>query len=198
MKILFASNNKHKCFEMSELFKEYGKPDIELVFPFKLTDENLDVIEDGKNYKENALIKAKAFFEKFKIPCFSDDSGLEVFSINSEPGICSARYSGNSATDKSNRDKLLANLRNVTDKSARFVCTICYFDGNDSYFFDGFVNGKIIDNEIGNNGFGYDPIFIPDGYSLTFAEVDDNEKNKISHRSIAVREFLNFLINNNE
>ncbi len=191
-KIIFASNNKHKCSEMTQLFQMYNA-EISLLFPYQLSNEKIEPIENGSDYKENALIKAKAFYDKFQIPCFSDDSGLECSALNYLPGINSARFSGENATDKSNREKLLNELVDFEDKSARFYCCICFYDGETSQFFDGWVNGRIVHSESGTMGFGYDPIFVPDNYEITFAEMSESEKNQISHRSIAVSKFINFL-----
>ena len=198
-KILFASNNKHKCMEMKELFKLYSA-NVELIFPFELSSEKFEPIENGTDYQENALIKAKSFYEKYGIECFSDDSGLECVAIDGKPGINSARYSGENANDKSNRVKLLNELSNKSDSSARFYCCICFFDGINQQYFDGFVEGSITETESGINGFGYDPIFIPKNYSITFAEMSDEEKNQISHRSVAVSKFVKYLnqIENND
>jgi len=192
MKILIASNNKHKIIEFQAIFRTFDN--IKLLTPKDLNIE-IEIEENGTTFEENSIIKAKKYFEISKIPTIADDSGLIVPDLNNEPGIYSARYAGIGSTDNLNRQKLLENikLKGLIEPKAKFICIICFYDGNNEYIFNGECQGKIIDNERGNNGFGYDPIFVPDGFSLTFAELDSEIKNKISHRAKALEKFKFFM-----
>jgi len=192
MKILIASNNQHKIIEFQAIFRTLDN--IKFLTPRDLNLE-IEIEENGTTFEENSIIKAKKYFEISKIPTIADDSGLIVPDLNNEPGIYSARYAGIGSTDNLNRQKLLENikLKGLIEPKAKFICIICFYDGNNEYIFNGECQGKIIDNERGNNGFGYDPIFVPDGFSLTFAELDSEIKNKISHRAKALEKFKFFM-----
>jgi XTP/dITP diphosphohydrolase len=192
-KIHLASNNRHKAKEFEQIINSIIPGKINLILPEIISIDKFDVDETGSSFIENSFIKAKAFFEKFNLPVISDDSGLEVNSLNGEPGINSARYAGEHGNDELNRKKLLTNLKDFDDKQANFIAVLCYFDGNEPIFFEGKVFGKIIDTERGNGGFGYDPIFMPDGYDITFSEMEQEEKNRISHRSLAIQRFCKYL-----
>ncbi|WP_022670687.1 RdgB/HAM1 family non-canonical purine NTP pyrophosphatase [Hippea alviniae] len=178
-KIVFASNNEHKLKEVREILK-----DIEIL-PAKSVIDKFEVEENGKSFCENSLIKAKALSKFTDLPVLADDSGLEVFSLNKEPGIYSSRYAG-TGRDEDNIKKLLENLKNKTDKKARFTCCMTLIIGDKIIQKEGYVYGVIIDKPKGKNGFGYDPIFIPDGFDITFAEMKPDEKNKLSHRKRAL------------
>lgn len=195
MDLLIASANTHKFNEYKRMIESKKLQEINLKKIVDLNLENLIVNENGNDFFENAEIKARAYFNESKLACFADDSGLIVPAINSAPGIFSARYAGIDATDKSNREKLLLDMTDIKDRIAYFVCVICFYDGVEKAFFEGRCYGKIIHELIGDEGFGYDPIFIPDGYSLTFAEMSNDQKNLISHRAIANEKFLVFLDN---
>lgn len=192
MKILIASNNQHKIIEFQAIFRTLDN--IKFLTPRDLNLE-IEIEENGTTFEENSIIKAKKYFEISKIPTIADDSGLIVPDLNNEPGIYSARYAGIGSTDNLNRQKLLENikLKGLIEPKAKFICIICFYDGNNEYIFNGECQGKIIDNERGNNGFGYDPIFVPDGFSLTFAELNSEIKNKISHRAKALEKFKFFM-----
>ncbi len=200
MKLVLASNNKHKADEYRAMFKNEHFNNLSILTPNELTDMDIEVEETGSTFEENALIKAKHIFHLTKHPCFSDDSGLEVTSLAGKPGIHSARYSGTHGNDKENRQKIISELQKLhtEDWSAQFRCVICFYDGKKEYYFEGICKGKIIDEEKGAGGFGYDPIFIPEGYDITFAEMRPDEKNKISHRAIALKTFQEFLISYKE
>lgn len=197
MKLVLASNNKHKAEEYAAMFKIENGIDISILLPRHLIGEDVEIEETGLTFEENASIKAKHIYELTKLPGFSDDSGLEVRALDNKPGLNSARYSGSHGDDKANRQKVLSELIeiNTDDWSARFRCVICFYDGQNEYFFEGICTGKLISEEKGTGGFGYDPIFIPDGYNITFAEMPPEEKNKISHRANAVNKFQQFLKN---
>ena len=191
--LIVATANKGKIIEFDLLFKD-------LLLPIKLIsfqDLNFfeDVPETGNSFKENAFQKAEFVFKKFNIPVVSDDSGLEIKILNNQPGVLSARYAGIEKDDAKNRKLVLENLKDIKDRDARFVCCLCYYDGTEKVFFEGFLEGKINTAEVGENGFGYDSIFVPKGYSKTMAELSIEEKNKLSHRAIAMKLFVEFLRN---
>lgn len=191
MRLVFASHNQHKATEIQRMVDE----------PFEiitLTDLNLleEIPETGTTLQANALIKARFVHEKLGYNCFADDTGLVVDALNGEPGVYSARYAGVPKSDEANMNKLLAALADKTDRSARFVTSICLFWQDEMYVFEGELKGKIITEKIGNNGFGYDPIFMPDGYDVTLAQMDMFTKNQISHRGKAFRKMAEFLKEN--
>ncbi len=190
MELLIATNNSYKIREIKQ--KLSCLEGLTLVTPQEIGIE-IYPEENGATFKDNAEIKAKAFFGAAGIPVIADDSGLEVEQLNGLPGVNSARYAGDGSTDKENRNKLISVLDFSKDTSARFHCVICLYDGDLKNFSHGTVHGKIIPNERGNNGFGYDAIFIPDGYHETFAEMLPELKNEISHRANALEELQNFL-----
>ncbi len=192
MKLLLASNNKHKLIELLKILENKNLKNIEIITP-EMLNSSLEVDETGLTFEENSLLKAKAFYEKYKIPTISDDSGLEIEELNNEPGVFSARYVGENCDDKANRLKVLNKLSNNLKRNAMFRTIICYFDGNNIEYFEGICKGIITFDEKGKNGFGYDSIFIPDNYSITFAEMEENVKNKISHRAFALTKFVNWL-----
>lgn len=190
-KILIASNNKHKLDEFRDIFLESGL-NIELITPKDVNLNNFDVDEAGLTFEENAFLKAQAFFNETGIPSIADDSGLEVDVLGLKPGVFSARYSGTHGDDSANRKKLLQEMINVPDnkRCARFRCIICFYTENLYLIASGAVEGKVSFEEKGKGGFGYDPIFIPNGYEKTFAEISQKEKNSISHRKNAIENFI--------
>lgn len=190
-KIFVASKNKGKIEEIRTFLTKLGYE----IFSLLDTPHIHDVDETGNSFEDNALLKAKTIFQIVNIPVLADDSGLEVDHLNGRPGIFSARYSGKNATDKSNIDKLLQELEGVklNERTARFKCVICLYDGVSERFFDGICEGFIITSPRGEKGFGYDPIFIPKEYTLTFSELGLDVKNQISHRGKALKSFREFL-----
>ncbi len=181
-KIIFATGNRHKAEEVKAIF---GNADIELITLNDLENPPV-IIEDGKTFEENSLIKARTVFEKYKLPVIADDSGLEVEQLNGAPGIYSARYSGEEGNYKKNNEKLLADLKDFPEPhKARFVCVVSYIDSEQVVVAEGELQGEIIGEYRGVNGFGYDPLFVPTGYSKSLAEITPEEKNKISHRAKA-------------
>lgn len=181
-KILIATKNKGKLYDIREIFKDL---DIEIL-SFNDFENFPEVEETGKTFEENAKLKAKACYEKFKIPSIGDDSGLVVEQLNGELGIFSARYAGENANDFLNNEKLIKEIQKFREPHrAKFVCVVSYYDGEKFINAYGEVNGRIITEPKGKNGFGYDPLFIPNGYDKTFGELSHEEKNKISHRSMA-------------
>lgn len=186
--LIFASSNAHKLDEIRTMLPE----DITLL---GLSDIGFheEIEENGKDFEANAEIKANAIFETAGKPCFADDSGLEVFSLNRQPGVKSARYSGEPVDHDRNISLLLKNLEGKKDRKARFVTVICLKASGKTFFFEGEVKGVIATERMGSNGFGYDPVFIPDGYDRTFAQMSHEEKNMISHRMMAVLKMIEFL-----
>lgn len=189
-KIIFATKNIGKLKEVSQIL---GEEEIELL---SLNDFNNveEIIEDGLTFHENAVKKAKFVYNKFKLPVIADDSGLVVDQLNGEPGIYSARYAGKNASDEENNAKLLAKLKDFPQPhKAKFVCSAVYYDGVNLFSANGDITGQIIHQPRGKNGFGYDPLFLPDGYNQTTAELSLEEKNKISHRSKAFKSLLKMM-----
>lgn len=186
--IVFATNNKHKLEEIRSILDN-------ALNILSLDDINCheDIPETGSTIEENALIKARYIKEKYGYDCFADDTGLEIKSLNNEPGVYSARYAGNDHNSEKNMQKVLENLKGKNDRSAYFRTCIALITGNNEYLFEGKIEGEIITEKKGESGFGYDPIFVPDGYTQTFAELGNDIKNKISHRALAVKKLINFL-----
>lgn len=188
-KIVFATNNKHKLEEIRQIAE--GRIQI-----LSLKDINCyeDIAETGTTLKENALIKAQYVFDKYGYDCFSDDTGLEVDALDGAPGVYSARYAGDTCSPEDNIQKLLAELKGVNNRTARFRTVIALIKNGEPYFFEGEIKGQIIDSKHGSFGFGYDPIFMPEGYKQTFAELGESIKNQISHRGIATQKLFKFLL----
>ena len=188
MQLVFASNNHNKIKEMQLLL-----PDTIQILSLAEIGCHEEIPETAETIEGNAILKANYVTEKFGYNCFADDTGLEVETLSGEPGVFSARYAGEQKSAEDNMDKLLANLKNKTNRNAQFKTVICLnLDGNQQLF-TGIIKGKIIEEKIGNQGFGYDPIFQPEGYQHTFAELSLQEKSKISHRGIATNLLLKFL-----
>ena len=185
MKIVFASGNEGKVREIGEMLEGMG---IELVSLSNYTHVP-EIVEDGKSFLENALKKAKMISEFTGETVLADDSGLQVEVLGGEPGIYSSRYAGESATDEENNAALLAKLKNIPQekRTAFFICVLVLYRKDGSYdYFEGKWNGQIIDERFGNNGFGYDPIFLVPELKMTAAELPAEIKNKVSHRGQAV------------
>lgn len=191
MKLCFATNNENKIKEVAHLLGE----EFELL-GLKDIDCHEELREDQSTLEGNAQQKAAYVSENYSIDCFADDTGLEVEALNSEPGVFSARYAGPQRSDEDNMKLLLDRLSSSPNRDARFRTVICTFINGQKYFFEGIVEGEIAENHSGDRGFGYDPIFIPKGYAQTFAQMSLSEKNKISHRSIAVKKLVEFLKTN--
>ncbi len=190
-KILIATKNKGKLNDIKEIFKEL---DVEIISLLDF-DEVIEIEETGSSFEENAQIKARACFEKYEIPSIGDDSGLIVDQLNGAPGIYSARYASENATDEQNNQKLIDELKRFPEPHrAKFVCVASYYDGNKFINSYGEINGRIIPEIRGSNGFGYDPMFIPNGFYKTFGEFSIEDKNKISHRSVAFKKLYKKLV----
>lgn len=177
--ILFATKNKGKLREVRQIA---SKSEL-LILSLNDFPDTPDVLENGNSFEENAIIKAKEYFKLFKIPCLTDDSGLMVEQLNNQPGIFSARYAGENATDENNNIKLVSELNSFSEPhKAKYYCVAVYFNDSNIITAHGEILGTITKYPKGKNGFGYDPHFIPDGYNCTMAELDADTKNKISHR----------------
>lgn len=188
MKLIFATHNKNKLKEVKSLVPS----SIELL---SLDDIhfNEEIEETADTIEGNALLKAKTIFEKTGINCFADDSGLLVDALNGAPGVYSARYAGEQKNDQDNMQKLLHELKDKPSRNAHFKTAMALIIDGKEYLFEGKIEGKIITEKLGANGFGYDPIFVPDGFNETFAQLDSETKNKISHRARALKKLLDFI-----
>jgi len=193
--LFFGTNNAHKLDEIRQLVGN-----LYTVRSFQDLSSPLEVEETERTLEGNALLKARAFFAHTGTPCFADDTGLEVEALGGAPGVYSARYAGEGATFADNMNKLLRDLEAVDmgawgedNRRARFRTVIAYVDGGEPRFFEGVVRGTLTLAPAGNGGFGYDPIFMPDGHSVTFSEMTPEAKNAISHRGKAVMAFATWL-----
>jgi len=192
MKIVIATNNTHKVHEIKKILTGIN---VEL---FTLSDLGIiiEIEEDKDTLEGNAFKKAKEVSQACGIPALADDTGLFVDALDGAPGVYSSRYSGENATYDDNCNKLLNELEGIRNenKSAYFKTVVCYYESEDkNMFFNGICKGKIIKEKRGNNGFGYDPLFVPEGFNKTYAEMNDEEKNNISHRGKAFEAARNFL-----
>lgn len=188
MRLCFATNNKHKIKEIEALLgNAYQLLSLEDI------GCTIELPEDQDTLEGNSLQKARYVYEHFMVDCFADDTGLEVAALNGAPGVYSARYAGPGKDTKDNMALLLNNLAGKPDRSAQFRTVITLILKGKQVQFEGIVKGKIADHHHGNEGFGYDPIFIPEGNTKTFAEMTQDEKNKISHRGLAIQKLVKYL-----
>ncbi len=187
-KLFFGTGNPKKLKEIDEILGDSFE-----ILSFKDLPSPLDVEETEDTLQGNARLKAVAFFEATGIPCFSDDTGLEVNALNGAPGVYSARYAGPANDAIANQQKLLAALTDKTDRSAKFRTVIALYDGHALKFFEGELRGHISHAPRGHMGFGYDPIFVPEGETRCLAEMQPEEKNAISHRGLAVQKLAEYL-----
>ncbi|MFA5647396.1 MAG: RdgB/HAM1 family non-canonical purine NTP pyrophosphatase [Bacteroidales bacterium] len=186
--IVFATNNKHKLFEVQQMLGT--KYSVKSLADIGFTE---DIPEDFQTLEENASQKAWHIYNLFKTDCFADDTGLEVTALNGEPGVRSARYAGEQRSSHDNIIKLLVQLENKPVRDAQFRTVIALIMSGVEYRFEGIVRGSITQQLYGNDGFGYDPVFVPKGYQKTFAEMDVELKNRISHRGLAISKLVDFL-----
>lgn len=185
--LVFATNNKHKQEEVQAMLPDYRILSLSDIGCFE------DIPETADSLEGNALIKARYVKEKFGYDCFADDTGLEVYSLNMAPGVYSARYAGADKSSEANVAKLLSELDGDDNRSAQFRTVVALIQGDKESLFEGVVRGSISKDCKGSSGFGYDPVFIPDGYDITFAQMDLCDKNEISHRARAVKLLINYL-----
>lgn len=191
MKLVFATNNRHKLDEVRDILGNR-------VEVLSLNDIGChdDIPETADTLQGNALIKARYIYEKYGTDCFADDTGLEVDSLNGEPGVYSARYAGEECNSEANMLKLLQNLTGKSDRKAQFRTVIALIVNGEEKLFNGIVKGTISEEKMGNSGFGYDPIFIPEGFSESFAQMSSDMKNSISHRYRATEQLSKYLKEN--
>lgn len=192
VQICFATQNQHKLSEIRVLLKDHYQ-----VLGLSDIGCTTDIPETGSTLIENAAIKAKFVQNNFNIDCFADDTGLEIDALNGAPGVYSARYAGEPSDSQKNVDLVLQNLSDNNSRAARFKTVIALIIGSDMHYFEGTAEGSILTERHGESGFGYDPIFQPQGHTKSFAEMTLEEKNKISHRGIAVRKLVAFLQHQN-
>lgn len=190
MKLVFATNNKHKLEEIREILG--NKFEILSLKDIHFFDE---IPETQNTIEGNASQKAHFIYDKYNINCFADDTGLEIDALNGAPGVYSARYAGDNCTYEDNVQKVLKKLEGINNRKAQFKTVISLIINDIEYKFQGIIKGYITENKRGKTGFGYDPIFLPEGYDKTFAELSSREKNKISHRGLATQKLFNFLAN---
>ncbi len=186
--LLIATNNNHKIEEIKPLLPLGIK-----LITLKEKGFNEDIPETGTTLIENALQKAHYIHDRFNVNCFADDTGLEIDSLDGRPGVYSARYAGVQCSAKDNVEKVLKEMHHATNRKARFITVIALIFNNQEFLFEGRVEGEILTKIHGEGGFGYDPIFIPEGQYLSFAEMPLDMKNKISHRALAVEKLVEFL-----
>ncbi|MBG6235367.1 XTP/dITP diphosphohydrolase [Pedobacter sp. CAN_A7] len=185
--LVFATNNTHKTEEVKQLLAGQYQ-----VLNLKDIGCDTDIPETGNTFAENARLKTSFVETHYQMDCFADDSGLEVEALNNAPGIYSARYAGQRG-DRENLELVLKNMEGITNRKARFKTVVSLVQQNQHYFFEGVINGTLREKASGAEGFGYDPIFVPDGYDITFAEMSMAQKNEISHRAQAMRKLISFL-----
>jgi len=186
-KIVFATNNKNKLAEVRALIPDWEIVSLQDIGCYEDIPETADTLEG------NAHIKADYVTEKYGLDCFADDTGLEVTALNGEPGVYSARYAGEPANSENNIAKILKNLEDKTNKEAQFRTVIALNLTGKKYEFEGICQGKMLNKKQGECGFGYDPIFQPKGFDISFAEMSQDQKGAISHRGKAVTKLINFL-----
>jgi XTP/dITP diphosphohydrolase len=190
MELVFATNNNHKLEELQAILGKHFK-----LLSLKDIGCNEDIPEDQDTLEGNASQKAFYVYNKYGLNCFADDTGLEIEALNGEPGVYSARYAGEEKSALANMNKVLDKMAKIKDRNARFRTVISLVTGGLEKQFEGIVEGEILSEKRGKSGFGYDPIFQPNGFSQTFAEMNMEDKNKISHRGRAVEKLVHYLKN---
>jgi len=188
-RLFFGTGNGKKLTEINAILGDQFS-----IQSFRDLPNKIEVVEDAPDLEGNAIKKAKEFYEAVGVPCFADDTGLEVAALDGRPGVYSARYAGPEGNSEANMNLLLQELDGKGDRSAQFRTVIAYYDGNDLHTFEGALHGSIGHEKRGDGGFGYDPLFIPTGDERTLAQMSPDEKNSISHRGKAVRNFAEFLL----
>ena len=191
MKLVFATNNKHKLQEVRDIVGDRVE-----VLSLSDIDCNDDIAETADTLQGNALIKARYIYEKYGIDCFADDTGLEVEALDGAPGVYSARYAGEECDSEANMKKLLHNLTDKNNRNAQFRTVIALIIKGEEMFFNGIVKGTIATEKNGDSGFGYDPIFVPEGHSESFAQMSSEMKNSMSHRFRATQQLGDYLKEN--
>ena len=187
--LVFATNNPNKLKEIRNAVSDFK------IISLNELNINEDIPETGNTLQENALQKASYIFNKTGENCFADDTGLEIQALNNQPGVYSARYAGENCTSEDNIQKVLSKLNGIKNRNAKFKTVITLILNNKTYFFEGEVKGIILEEKTGDKGFGYDPIFRPNGFDVSFAQMSTQQKNEISHRGLAVKKLVEFLQN---
>jgi len=187
-KLVFATNNAHKLAEVKSV-----SHDSIAILSLKEINCYDDIPETADTLEGNALLKAQHIYNKYGFDCFADDTGLEVETLDGRPGVYSARYAGEEQDAVKNMQKLLAELDGVANRKAQFRTVVALIEGGKVSYFEGKITGVITTEPTGNTGFGYDPVFVPDGFSQTFSELGSDLKNKISHRALAINELKKYL-----
>lgn len=187
-KLVFATNNAHKLEEIKAILGEQVE-----ILSLKDIGCDTDIPETANTLEGNASLKARYIYEHYGMDCFADDTGLEVEALDGAPGVYSARYAGAGHDSEANMRKLLVNLKEITDRKAQFRTVISLIEQGEEHQFEGIVKGCILEEKRGDSGFGYDPIFQPEGYDRSFAELGNDIKNRISHRARAVALLCNYL-----
>ena len=187
-KFVFATNNAHKLEEVTAILGDK----IELL-SMKDIHCHADIPETADTLEGNALLKARYIFENYNMDCFADDTGLEVEALNGAPGVYSARYAGDAHNSEANMRKLLQDMEGIENRKAQFRTVFALIINGKEHLFEGIVKGEITKHRCGSSGFGYDPVFIPEGYTQTYDEIGNTLKNKISHRALATNKLCNFL-----
>ena len=193
LKLVFATNNLHKLKEVEQLLP----PNVHLI-SLREIDSTDDLPETGVHLEDNARQKARYIHDKFGLDCFADDTGLEVEALDGRPGVYSARYAGPACNSEENIRKVLTEMNGIQNRKAKFRTVIALYINQQEFLFEGSVNGIITETSFGTEGFGYDPIFLPEGDTRTFAQMSLQEKNKFSHRSRAIQNLAGFLSGNDE
>ena len=193
LKLVFATNNLHKLKEVEQLLP----PNVHLI-SLREIDGTDDLPETGVHLEDNARQKARYIHDKFGLDCFADDTGLEVEALDGRPGVYSARYAGPACNSEENIRKVLTEMNGIQNRKAKFRTVIALYINQQEFLFEGSVNGIITETSFGTEGFGYDPIFLPEGDTRTFAQRSLQEKNKFSHRSRAIQNLAGFLSGNDE
>lgn len=193
MKLVFATNNKHKLKEITEIVGDQYR-----IVSLNELGCYEDIPETENTLEGNALLKARFIQSRYHCNCFADDTGLEIEALHGEPGVYSARYAGDHCSFEDNIVKVLQKLEGKTNRNALFRTVIALIIDGQEFLFDGAIKGTIIEAKKGISGFGYDPIFIPEGFTETFAEMGDDLKNKISHRALATQKLTQFLLLSNK
>ena len=187
-KFVFATNNAHKLEEVTAILGDK----LELL-SMQDIHSHADIPETADTLEGNALLKARYIFENYNMDCFADDTGLEVEALNGAPGVYSARYAGDAHNSEANMRKLLQDMEGIENRKAQFRTVFALIINGKEHLFEGIVKGEITKHRCGSSGFGYDPVFIPEGYTQTYAEMGNTLKNKISHRALATNKLCNFL-----
>lgn len=187
-KLVFATNNSHKLEEVRQILQ--GQIEVLSMADIHC---NVDIPETATTLEGNAALKARYIYEQYGLDCFADDTGLEVAALNGAPGVFSARYAGAAHDSTANMRKLLQEMAGIRDRAAQFRTSVCLIERGKERFFEGIVRGEILTEQHGEKGFGYDPIFRPEGYSVSFAQMSPEEKNRISHRGRAVQALCEWL-----